>query len=218
MRLYYSPFACSFAAQIACREAGLEITLHRTDLSTKRVEGGGDLRELNPMGQVPTLVTDDGQVLTESSSVLMYIADRATSAQLAPARTSFAYYELLRWLSFVATELHKKCLAPIFAADSPEALKAHARAIVHRPLAVVEKHLLTRESLLGTGFSIADAHLWWALTIMRAAEVSLEPYPSLRAFRKHHLGRPAVAAALSFELEQQARAFQQSSSDAAPTP
>jgi glutathione S-transferase len=88
MKLYYSPLACSLAAHISCREAGLGFTLHRTDRASKLVEGGGDLRTLNPMGQVPTLVTESGQVLTENSAVLTYIADRTAVGQLAPAHGS----------------------------------------------------------------------------------------------------------------------------------
>ena len=119
MKLYYSPFACSLAAHIVCREAGLDYELARTELSSKRVEGGGDLHAINPMGQVPTLVTDDGHTLVENGAVLTYLADRVPQRALAPARDAFARYELTRWLSFVGTEIHKKGLALVFAPDSP---------------------------------------------------------------------------------------------------
>lgn len=218
MKLYYSPFACSLAAHIACREAQLDFSLLRIDLVSKRVEGHGDLRELNPMGQVPTLVTDDGQVLTENSAVLMYIADHAPAAQLGPAQGSFARYDLLRWISFVGTELHKKCLQPIFAVDSPDAVKAYARESLARPLGVVAQHLSCRETLLGEGFSVADAYLWWALTLLRHAGVSFDSYPSLRAFHKRHRSRPAVEQALRFETEQYARTFPPSAVDAHASP
>lgn len=207
MKLYYSPFACSLAAHIACREAGLTVTLHRIELGTKRIEGHGDLRDINPMGQVPTLVTDDDRVLTETSAVLTYIADRAPGAQLAAGQDGFARYESLRWLSFVATELHKKCLWQIFAPASPDAVIAHARAIVHPSLAVVDARLAARETLLGAGFSVADAYLWWALLVARHAQIPLEQYPHLRAFYTRHATRPAVAAAVLFERDQHARAF-----------
>jgi glutathione S-transferase len=202
MKLYYSPFACSFASHVACREAGLPVQLERTELASKRIEGGTDLFSINPMGQVPTLITDDGRMLTENTAVLSYLADRAG---LAPARDDFARYELTRWLSFVATEVHKKGLALIFAPDVPEPVKDFARSAIHKPLAVAEAQLSTREVLLGEQFSVADAYLVWALMLMRHAGISLDAYPALRAYQKRHLARPAVQAALAFEREQEAR-------------
>ncbi len=99
-----------------------------------------------------------------------------------------------------------------------ERCRAYARQSLPRPLAVVTQHLTDREGLLGAGFSVADAYLWWALTLLRYAEVSLEPYPSLRAFYKRHRARPAVQEALRFEFEQHARAFQPSVAAVHATP
>jgi glutathione S-transferase len=193
MKLYYSPFACSLASHIACREAGLEVSLERSDLATKRVEGGEDLFGLNPLGQVPTLMTD--------------IADRAPQTQLAPAHDQFERYELSRWLSFVGTELHKKGLALIFAPDTPDAVKDFARASIHKPLQVVEAHLATREVLIGQHFTVADAYLFWALTVAPFGGVSLDAYPALQAYQQRQLARPAVRAALRYERDQRERPF-----------
>jgi glutathione S-transferase len=207
MQLYYSPFACSLAAHITCREAGLDVDLRRVELSSKRVEGGADLFELNPMGQVPTLVTDDGSTLMENSAVLAYLADRVPERQLAPPRTDAARYELTRWLSFVGTEVHKKGLALIFGQDSPEPVQQFARASIAKPLRVLERHLTDREVLVGSQFSVADAYLFWALTIAPHGGVSLDPYPALVAFQARALERPAVRAAVRFERDQRARPF-----------
>jgi len=207
MKLYYSPFACSMAAHLVCREAGFDVTLARVDLPTKRVEGGEDLFTVNPMGQVPTLLTDDGAMLTENGAVLSYLADRAPGAGLAPGAGDPARYEFIRWLGFVGSELHKKGLAPVFAPDAPDAVKDYARAAVQRPLAVVDRHLASREGLLGDGFSAADAYLFWALTIAPHGGIGLEPYPALQAFHRRHRARPAVQAALAFERGQHERPF-----------
>jgi glutathione S-transferase len=207
MKLYYSPFACSLASHIACREAGLDVVLERAELSSGRIEGGASLLGINPMGQVPTLVTDDGRTLTENMAVLTYIADRIPQAQLAPARDSFERYALTQWLSFVGTELHKKGLWPIFAPDTPEAVKDYARSAIHKPLEVANAQLEAREVLVGDHFTVADAYLYWALTIAAYAKIALDDYPALRAFQKRHGSRPAVQAAVGYEREQRERAF-----------
>jgi glutathione S-transferase len=207
MKLYYSPFACSLASHIACREAELDVVLERTELSSRRVAGGESLLGINPMGQVPTLVTDDGHTLTENIAVLTYIADRAPEKRLAPARDSFDRYALSQWLSFVGTELHKKGLWPIFAPDTPEAVKDYARSAIHKPLVVANTQLATRAVLVGDHFTVADAYLFWALTIASYAKIALDEYPALRAFQQRHAARPAVQAAMAYEREQRAREF-----------
>lgn len=195
MKLYYSPFACSLASHIACREAGLDVDLVRVELATKRTAKGGDLFEENPMGQVPTLVLDEGRRLTENVAVLTYLGDRMAAGES-------DRYELVRWLSFVATELHKKVLNPIFTPTVPDPVREHARASAERALRVAAAHLEGRETLLGGPFSSADAYLFWALTLMPHAGIALEPFPSLQAFHERHRKRPAVRAALAFEKQQ----------------
>lgn len=207
MKLYYSPFACSLAAHITCLEAGLAVELERAELSTKRIEGGADLLAINPMGQVPTLVTDDGHMLTENGAVLTYLADRLPEGGLAPAPAAFERYELTRWLGFVGTEIHKKGLAAIFGPEVPDAVRDYARASLAKPLGVVSRHLESRDVLVGERFTVADAYLFWALTIAPHGGVSLEPYPALRAYQQRIYARPAVKAAVLFERSQHERPF-----------
>ncbi len=201
MRLYYSPLACSFAAHVACREANLPIELVRVDLPTKRTALGADLRAENPMGQVPTLVLEDGRVLTENVAVLCYLADRAQNGPTPEDR-----YELVRWLAFVATELHKKVLAPLYN-PAPTEVKDFARASAERALRFVNAQLAARDTLVGTDFSVADAYLFWALTLMPHSGIPLDGYAALRAYHDRHRARPAVRAVYRFEKEQWATPF-----------
>ena len=61
MDLYFSPLACSLATRIALYEAGAEANYLEVDPKTKVVQkDGSDFREVNPLGLVPTLRTDDG--------------------------------------------------------------------------------------------------------------------------------------------------------------
>lgn len=207
MELYFSPFACSLAAHIACREAAVPFSLRRADFRDKRVEGGGDLRAVNPMGQVPTLVLEDGRTLTEVGAVLSFLADQAPAGELAPAPGDAARYELVRWLSFVATELHKKVLNLFFDPNSPEAVKHWALAQAPRALAVVDAHLAGRDYLLGARFSVADVYLYWALLLLPRAGVSLDPYEHLRALRDRVGARPRVREVVALERAELARPF-----------
>jgi glutathione S-transferase len=207
MKLYYTPMTCSLATHIACREAGLPFEGVRVELWTKQLDGGGDLRAINAMGQVPTIVTDDGKMLTENAAVLTYVADRAAEPGLAPLPGTFERYELIRWLGFVGTEIHKKGLALIYDPTTPDAVKAFAREALAKPLGCVEAHLEKNEYLLGAAFTVVDAYLFWALTIAPFGGAPLDPYPALLRYRKRVFARPAVRAALEQERAERERDF-----------
>jgi glutathione S-transferase len=206
MKLYYAPMTCSLATHIACLEAGLDFERVRVELSSKSLAGGGDYHAFNAMGLVPTLVTDDGRTLTENTAVLTYVGDRARDKGLAPIDGSFERYELARWLGFIATEIHRKGLALVYDRGAPDAVKAYAREWLAKPLGVANAHLDKNEHLLGATFTVADAYLYWALTIAPLGGVPLDAYPALRAYRKRIFARPAVRTALEVEREEWERA------------
>src|SRR5688500_1238366 len=107
MKLYYSPGACSLAPHIVAREAGLPIDLVRVDLGAKKTETGADFYAVNGKGYVPAVELDDGRVLTEAATVVQYLADQKPESGLAPAPGAKERYDLLEWLTFVSSELHK---------------------------------------------------------------------------------------------------------------
>src|SRR5579863_2753736 len=107
MKLYYLTAACSQAANIALREAGLKFELVKVDRQTRRAADGLNFKEVNPKDYVPALTLDNGETLTENVAVLQYIADRNPAAKLAPAAGTLERYRLLEWLAFINSELHK---------------------------------------------------------------------------------------------------------------
>ena len=108
MKLYYAPGACSQASHIALRESGLDFQLEKVDLRQKVTASGEDYRTINPLGYVPALQLDSGDVITEGPAIMQFIADLAPAAGLLPA-AGIARYRAIGWLNFIATELHKTC-------------------------------------------------------------------------------------------------------------
>lgn len=84
MKLYYSPGACSLSPHIVLREGGFDFALERVDLKTGVTEAGRDYKTINPLGYVPALELDDGEVLTEGPAIVQYLADRVPDRRLAP--------------------------------------------------------------------------------------------------------------------------------------
>ena len=127
MKLFYSPGACSLAPHIAIEELGLKCDFLKADLGSKKTPEG-DLTKYNPKGQVPTLVLDNGQVLTEGAVILQYLADQAPDKNLLPKIGSFERYRAQEWLNYLATEVHKG-FGPLWNRQMPEEAKELARKI-----------------------------------------------------------------------------------------
>jgi glutathione S-transferase len=200
MELFIIPMSCSFAAHVACLEAGLTPTLRRVSRDSKLLDDGTSYASFAPKAHVPAIRTEDGWVLTESSAVLQYIADRAPDKKLAPAPGTRERYHVAEWLNFVATEVHKKHMWPIFSSKTSLEQKEWARVNAAPMLEFVERHLSARPFLLGDRFTVPDAYLFWALFIAPHGKLSLEPYPALRAYVDRIGGRASVTAALAYEV------------------
>ncbi|MDN6833795.1 MAG: glutathione S-transferase N-terminal domain-containing protein, partial [Enterobacterales bacterium] len=82
MKLFYKAGACSLSPHIVLREAGLDFTIERVDLATKKTEHGEDFLKINPKGQVPALQLDDGSLLTEGVAIVQYLADKVPDRNL----------------------------------------------------------------------------------------------------------------------------------------
>ncbi|WP_024872715.1 glutathione transferase GstA [Tolumonas lignilytica] len=197
MKLYYSPGACSQASHIALREAGLDFQLEKVDLRQKLTASGEDYRNINPLGYVPALQLDNGDVLTEGPAIMQFIADQAPAARLLPAEGA-ARYHGIGWLNFVATELHKTC-SPLFA---PTLTDEQRKPIIDRVatrLDALEKHFATSSYLLGAQFSVADIYLFVVTGWFGRLNIPLKKWPHIERFREVMAARPAVQEALEAE-------------------
>ena len=191
MKLYLTPGACSLADHIAMHEAGLEFDHIRVDLETKRTENGEDYTKINPKGYVPGLVFDDGQVLTENTAILSWVAER--DPKLAPGG-ELGRTRLIEMLAFMATELHKPFGRFFFPTSDVE--KAAAEDAIRKRLDFLAGRL-RGDYLFGTQFSVADAYLYVMLRWARMKGMDLaEPLP---AFVELMNARPAVRLALQHE-------------------
>jgi GST-like protein len=61
---------------------------------------------VNPLRQIPALVTPDGEAITESAAILVWLADRFPEAGLAPSLDSPLRAQFLRWMVFVPASIY----------------------------------------------------------------------------------------------------------------
>lgn len=203
MKLYMFPGACSLSPHIVLRELGIPFDLDPVNPKTGKTAMGEDYKAVNPLGYVPALRLDDGQVLTEGVAIVQYLADRKPEAKLAPAPGTIERYRLVEWLNFVATELHKG-FSPLFNPSLPESVRAATLDRLTGRLAHVDRHLDGRPYLLGDTFTVADAYLFTIVTWLPHAKLDLAPWPHLAAHHERVKARPAVREALRVEAEMRA--------------
>ena len=197
MDLYFSPLACSMATRIALYEAGADAGFIQIDGKTKRTREGADYLAINPLGLVPALRTDEGEVLTENAAILQYVADRFPAARLA-APSGMERARIQQWLSFIGTELHKALFVPLLDRKAPDAVKSYTQEKGEPRLAYLERYLAGREYLLDR-FSIADGYLFTVLNWHIATPVDLARWPAVKAYYTRLRERPSIARALAEE-------------------
>ena len=201
LQLYFWPMACSLASRIALMEAGIEARYHLVHLWTKKVMADdSDFRRVSAKAAVPVLVLENGERLTETAAILQYIADLRPDRELAPPAGHPDRYRLQDWLSFVGAEIHKAFLFPSFWYKE-DAAKAGARERIGDTVGVAADHLASRDFLVGNRFTVADAHLSWALLLLGRAGIDLAQWPSLVDYLARIQARPQVRAAVDTEMQ-----------------
>lgn len=201
MRLYYAPGSCALSPHIVAREAGLDVEISRVTFNpdgTRTTEQGEDFFKVNPKGgYVPALRLDDDTVLMEGAAIIQYLSDQAPAKKLSPEKGTTAHYQLLEWITFISTEMHKG-FGPLFRADSPDGEKELAVTKLKKRFAYVDGALAGKEYLLGD-FSIADAYCYTILRWSTRGNIDLSVFPNISAFMKRMEAREGVATALKEE-------------------
>jgi glutathione S-transferase len=198
MKLYYSPGACSLAPHIVVHEAGLDIEFDRVDLNTQTTASGTLFGRVNPRGIVPALALRDGEVLTEVSVILEYLADQVPDSRLLPRLGSLERYRVQEWMGFISMELHKG-FEPLWDRLVPEAARRLAVQYLQRRLSYLDSRLTDRAYLMGGEFTVADAYCFTILTWARFHRIDLSGYAAVQAFMREVSNRPMVRRAMEAE-------------------
>jgi glutathione S-transferase len=199
VKLYYSPAACSLAAHIAAREAGVAVELIKVDIGNHTLEDGTDYYSVNPRGYVPALRLDDGTLLTEVAAIVQYIGDLSPASGVVPPAGTMQRVHLQEWLTYIGTELHKAFSPWLWHKETAESTKQSVREHLARRFAELDRLLAAQPYLLGEQFSVADAYAFAIVNWSHFLMVSLKPYPALAAYLERIAARPRVIAALQAE-------------------
>jgi glutathione S-transferase len=145
---------------------------------------------LNPALRVPTLVLDDGRALAESAAILWYFGE---GTPFVPA-DRYERAQVLQWMFFEQYD-HEPAIAVVrfwlAYSGRPDEFADRIderRAAGYRALDALERHVASREFLVGDGPTLADIALYGYTHVAEEGGFELGRYPGIRAW----LGRMAA--------------------------
>ena len=183
-------------------EKGIVVPSEQVDLG-KLEQKGEDYSRINPFQRTPTLVLDDGTVISESVAICLYFEAlqpdpplfgegplgramvemwqrRAEFHLLLPVAMAFRHSHP------AMSEMEKPQFPDFAAANRPRAVEA---------LRVLDQELATRAFVAGDSYSIADITAMIAVDFMRPAKIEMpDDLPNLARWHKEVSSRPSAKA------------------------
>ena len=202
MKLYWGSHTCAIGIHVLLEEIGAPYETEKLDVAdgaTRRPPFVG----LNPKGKVPTLVRDDGTVLTEFGAIATWLARTHPDNNLLPSDPEVEA-RAAETIAYVEGTIHGQGFARIFAPQvfEPEDLvhqtvglgqasvKRQGRGIVETGFAILDPQVGEHEYAAGSGFTIADAALFYVERWAAPQGITLPV--NLAAHLARMLARPAV--------------------------
>ena len=164
-QLYITPTSCGAASYIAAAKAGIlgdKVEANLANIYTKTIASGPlkgeDFKTVNPKGNVPALVLEDGTILNEGASVLFWIGDQSPDSGILPAQGTSERYLVQNVLSYIGTELHASC-GPLFNPALEDSMRPALIDKLKTKLAHVNDDKLAggKTFLVGDAFTVADS-------------------------------------------------------------
>lgn len=188
MKLYdYILSPSCYKVRLMAALAGVTLEIRPVDFHPGAEHRGPELMALNPAGSIPIL--EDGDlILTESSSMLVYLAAKAAPQWLgndAPDETA----RVQQWLSFShrltanlgGARLHEMLLRP----GNLPALQAQGiTALRELEAGLVEQGLRGMRFIASNRPTVADIACFPYVALAPDGGVSLDPYPAIRLWSR----------------------------------
>lgn len=198
MKLYHSQYTRSHRARWILEEIGVPYELTRLSLRDGQSKTPEYLA-IHPHGSVPALVDGD-LTLTESSAIVLHLADKFPEKNLAPAPGSDDRGRYYRWLVYIPATvdpvLETITIQTRFLPEdkrSPQIL-AEAKRKFATIAKVLEDAVRGREYVVGNSFSAADIAVASAVGWMGFLGIVGE-HPILAGYLQNLQQRPAYARA-----------------------
>ena len=138
-------------------------------------------RALNPFGNVPVL-DDNGEIVWDSTAILVYLAKKYGDATWLPEDAVGAAL-VQRFLSLASGEVFRgPCSARLVTVFGASFDHETCKTSAYQLFDMLEAHLQNRDWLAAPQRTIADVACYSYIAHAPEGDVSLEPYPNIRAW------------------------------------
>jgi glutathione S-transferase len=189
MKLYHNPLSPNVRrVRLAAAVLGIKLEEVKLDFAKGEHKAPAYLA-LNANGAVPTLVDGDF-VLTESRSIMQYLASKKPEMGLLP-RDEAGRADVTRWQFWDAshfspqlgTLFFEKTLKAMMGLGEPDTTKiADALAGFRRFAAVLNQRLDGKQYIVGNALTVADLTVASSLMYAEPLEVPLGEFPNVKAW------------------------------------
>jgi glutathione S-transferase len=192
MLLYDSPVSGNcYKVRLLLAQLGIAYERQTVDVADRsnRPELLGDL---NPSLRVPTLVLDDGRSLGESGAIIWYFGEGTGFVPTDPYERA----QVLQWMFFEQYDLEPSIAVARFwlrYSGRPEAFedrREERTAAGYRVLDALEKHLASREWVVGSTPTLADIALYGYTHVAPEGGFELERYAAIRSWLDRVASQP----------------------------
>jgi glutathione S-transferase len=162
-RLYNRRGSGGYVVEAALALAGAPYELQELD-SKAGTPLPESFRAINPWRQVPALVLPDGTLVTETSAILIHLANRHPEQALAPAPGTSEHAAFLRWLVFANVNVYEAVLRrgyPSRYTTGPDGHEGVSQAAIRRMGEALEvlEGAIAGPFLQGERMTVADVYI-----------------------------------------------------------
>lgn len=159
--LYGDSGSGAFCIEAMLAQAKAEYHWNEISL-TENGQHSTDFLALNPVGKIPALVLENGDVLTESAAIVLWLAEMYPEAALLPPPGAPDRAKALRLMMFMATEIYPMIeihdYPERFSETDAASLRDTASKRIIQRMELLEKHI-AGPWILESGFSAVDLYL-----------------------------------------------------------
>jgi len=201
LKIFIANGSISLAPLILLEEVGAQYEAMLIDLSRDEQRQDAYL-EINPKGRVPSLVTEDG-ILTETCAILVYIAHRFGSEDLASMGDPFLFGRIQEFNSYLASTVHvahaHRLRGTRWVSDQAalEAMQKKVPEVMTQAVTLVEDALLQGPWVMGDTYTICDSYLFTISRWLEDDGVDTGKLPRILEHRRSMMARAATQRVLS---------------------